>query len=290
MTAFALIAAVLVAVALVFVVPALAFGRRARRGSREALNVAVYRDQLRELDADLAAGTLSPENYDRARRELEARLLQDVTAADQTAASASVRGARSAIVAGLAVPLLALAVYFLVGTPRALSPDAAAPANADAVTEQQIAAMVEKLATRLKQNPDDAEGWAMLGRAYGVLGRLDESVTAYRNAAERMPNNAQILTDYADAIAMSRGRDLSGAPERLLEQALAIDPDHAKAQALAGTAAFSRGDYARAAALWEKLLTRLPPDSEIAAAVKGSIDEARAKGAAAAKGGAGKGR
>jgi cytochrome c-type biogenesis protein CcmH len=281
-TAFALTAAALVAVALGFVVPALARGRRLRQSSRDALNTAVYRDQLRELDVDLSAGTLSPEHYDKARRELEARLLQDVTQGAAAEATGGPRTIASAVVAGIAVPLLAAAVYLIVGTPQAIAPVAPGAVDADKITAHQIFAMVEKLAARLKENPDDAEGWARLGRAYGVLGRFDDAAAAYRNAAERMPDNAQVLTDYADALAMSRGRDLSGEPEKLILKALAIDPENAKALALAGTAAFNRGDYAQAATLWERLAKRLPPDSELAAAVKGSIEEARTKGAAPA--------
>ncbi|HYC44283.1 MAG TPA: c-type cytochrome biogenesis protein CcmI [Burkholderiales bacterium] len=277
MIAFLIAVAVLVAVALAFVVPVLASGRRRGRVSRDAVNTAVYRDQLRELDSDLAAGTLSPQHYDKARRELEARLLADV-AATEASAPAAQRGVRSAVVAAVAIPLLAGTVYLLVGTPRALAPEATAPRDAaDTVTAEQIAAMVEKLASRLKQNPGDAEGWAMLGRSYTVLGRHDEAAAAYRNAVERLPDNARLLTDYADALAMSRGRDLAGEPEKLLARALEIEPDNPKALALGGTAAFKRRDYAHAVRLWERLLAQLPPGSEIAKAVQGSIDEARAE-------------
>lgn len=284
MTAFLIAAAALAAVAIVFIVPPLLSAGCSSRVSRAAVNAAVYRDQLHELDADLAAGTLSPEHYERAHSELEARLLHDVAEAAETGGRPPVLGRKLAIAAALAVPLMAAAVYVLVGAPQALDPDALAVRGAPEATAQQVAAMVEKLAARLADNPADAEGWAMLGRSYGVLGRYAESAAAYRNAVERAAPDAQLLTDYADALAMARGRNLRGEPEMLLGKALAIDPDNAKALALAGTAAFERHDYTQAAALWERLMKRVPPDSELGRALQGSIAEARAL----AKGGSGK--
>ncbi len=272
MTVFWLIAAVLVLVALAFLLPPLlGRGRAAGQSTLRESNVALHRSQLKELDADLAAGTLSPGEHEEARRELERRLLDDAGAPDTPVATGTGRG--TAIAAGIAVPLAALLLYFAVGNPGALSPEAAGDAHA--ITRGQIESMVERLAARMKENPDDPEGWTMLGRSYAVLDRHAEAAAAYASAVKRSPPNAQLLADYADALAMSQGRKLQGEPERIIAQALKVDPDNVKALALAGTVAFQNQDFKRAIGHWERILKVVPPDSEIAEAVRDSIADAR---------------
>lgn len=237
--------------------------------SREAMNAAVYRDQLRELDADLASGAIAQADYERARQELERRVLEDFSHQEQAIS----RGGNRLVALGLlAVPLLSLGVYLAVGNPRVLTLEQDAR-----VTEQQIEAMVERLAAKLKDNPDDVEGWKMLGRSYGVMGRFPEAVEAYTRAAARAPRDADILVDLADVLAMASGRRLDGDPEKLIERALALDPKNLKGLALAGTAAFNRGDFAGAAARWERMLPLLAPDSEDARIVRENVEQARAK-------------
>jgi cytochrome c-type biogenesis protein CcmH len=259
---------------LLFVVPPL-LRRGLRTGAtRDAVNVAVYRDQLRELEVDLRAGTLAPDQHEKARGEIEARLLADVGKGD--AAAQPRRHTRAAALAlGLAVPICALAVYVAVGNPRALLPGTAGGANAHGVSAQQFEAMVSRLAARLKENPEDAEGWMMLGRSYAVLGRFGESSQAYAKAAARTPGDAQLLADYADALAMAQGRTLQGEPETILRRALAIDPNNVKALLLAGTAAFNRNDGAAAVRHWERVLGLLPAESDMIQRVQASIAEAR---------------
>ena len=136
MIVFWLIAAALAAVALLIVLRPLIRRPKAQQLSRSEANLSIYKDQLRELDADLAAGTLSPDDHRRARLELEARLLEDVPAVEVEPAPA--RGGRAALAVGIAVPLLAVAVYFAAGTPRALGPQASEPSAA------QVEAMVAR--------------------------------------------------------------------------------------------------------------------------------------------------
>jgi len=276
MTAFIVLGALLVAVALLFVVPPL-LRRGSRPGTtRDAVNVAVYRDQLRELDADLRAGTLARDQHERARAEIETRMLADVGKEETPARSP--RGSRAAaLILGLAVPVCALAVYLAVGNLGALAPNAGGTTMAQhGMSEQQFEALVERLAARLKDNPDDAEGWMMLGRSYAVLERFGESAEAYAKAAARAPGNAQLLADYADALAMAQGRRLQGEPEKLVARALAIDPLNVKALLLAGTAAFNRNDYSGAVRYWQRILDAVPGESEMAQRVRTSIAEARA--------------
>ncbi len=274
MTSFVVLGVVLIAGALMFVVPPLLRRGLPPGATRDAVNVAVYRDQLRELDADLRAGTLAADQHEKARREIKARLLADM--GEVEAPAQTPRRARAAALAlGLAVPICTLAVYMAVGNPRALLPQTAEGGNQHGLSAQQFEALVSRLAARLKDNPEDAEGWMMLGRSYAVLGRFGEASEAYAKAAARMPRDAQLLADYADALAMAQGRTLQGEPEKIILRALAIDPDNLKALLLAGTAAFNRNDHPTAIRHWERALKVLPGESYMVQRVQASIAEAR---------------
>lgn len=275
MSAFLIGVIVLTAVALLFVLPPLLRRQPAASAppGRDQLNLAVLRDQLRELDADLASGTIGPEAHDSARRDLERRVAQEVRPPAMPAPAADRRW--SAWLVGLAVPVAAASLYLLVGTPAALDPVQTGRGDgAHDVTQQQIEAMVEGLAQKLRSQPDNAEGWRMLARSYDALGRFDEASAAYAHLARLTPDDASMLADYADTLAMARGRSLQGEPEKLVARALAADPQHVKALALAGSAAYERRDYGKAVAHWKKILVLVPPDSELARTTAGSIAEA----------------
>ena len=262
MTLFWAIGAGLALVTLGIALRPLLFTVRKTDLSRSKANIDIYRDQLRELDADRAAGTLADADYEAARLELESRLLADVVPE-----SAPSRGAsrRLIVTLALAVPLCAAALYYAVGDPRSID----APV-------QNLEAMVERLAAHLRENPDDAAGWKLIGRAYASMNRHAEAADAYAKAAVRAPRDAQLLADLAEALAMARGRSLEGEPEKLLERALALEPDNLKALALAGTAAFGRRDYRAAVRHWEKMVPLVPRDSEEGRSIQASVDEAKA--------------
>jgi cytochrome c-type biogenesis protein CcmH len=162
------------------------------------------------------------------------------------------------------------------------------------LSNAQIGAMVDALAQRLRTDPANVEGWDMLARSYVALNRYREAANAYAHLAALVPDNAEVLADYADALATAQGDSLLGEPERLLARALAIDPRHVKSLALAASAAFQRGDYTQAETRWKQVLELVPPDSEFAQATQASIEQARARepgavaraGTPAAQGGA----
>jgi cytochrome c-type biogenesis protein CcmH len=261
MILFWAIGAALAAAALVLVLRPLLFHRPREGLSPPQANLSVYRDHLRELDADLASGKLAAADYERARTELEARLLEDVVEEP-----ARRRGSTRALTAALAlaVPLGAAALYFAIGNPDAIDSPAV-----------HLETMVQRLAAHLRENPDDTAGWKLLGRSYASLERFPEAADAYARAAVRAPRDAQLLADFAEALAMARGRRLEGEPEQLIARALELEPANLKALALAGTAAFARKEYAAAAAQWEKMLPLVPAGSEDARSIQASVDEAR---------------
>ena len=276
MTLFWLTGAVAAAAVIAWVLRPLLTRKNAAPPSRVAANAAIYRDQLRELDADLAAGTLAREDYERARAELEARALRDAGQPDAPPAQPPDRpaveppGRRFAWGLAAAVPLVAVLLYVLVGTPGAIDREGQLHAS-----RAQVEAMVERLAARLRENPDDVTGWKLLGRSYGVMGRYGEAALAYANAAKLAPRDAQLLADLADVLAMARGQSLQGEPEQLALRALEIEPGNLKALALAGSAAFERKDYAAAAKHWERMLAYVEPNSEDARSIQQNVAEAR---------------
>ena len=117
----------------------------------------------------------------------------------------------------------------------------------------------------------------MLARSYTVLGRFGDAIPAYARAAELQPNNAALLSDYADAVAATQQTANNPRSIALIERALKADPKYPKALALAGSAAFDRGEYAVAIAHWQKIADQLPPGSELAPRVQAMIGEAREK-------------
>lgn len=287
MTVFLVVCAIFLLIALAFALPPFLRNPRARRAvERNATNVAIYRDQLQDLERDLAAGTLAPEQFEKDRQELSRRMLEDVQpGAEDTQPKTASRAARYAPAIAIAaiLPVAAALIYTHVGTPRALDPEAMQAKGRESesqFTREEIEGMVAQLAERMDKNPDDLQGWILLARSYAAMGRFPEAVKAFEHAVKLKGNDAQLLADYADAMAMTNGETLSGEPTRIIDRALATDPDNAKALALAGTAAFERGDHAMAVKHWERLLGNLPPDSESAQSVKATIEEARSRAAA----------
>ncbi len=276
MTPFLIVSGLLALGALLFVIPPLLSRKAASRNSSDSINTALYRDQLGDLDDDLRAGTLSPEHYEKARQEIEARLLEDVGTGDAVE-SQPLHGRASAIALGLALPLCAIALYLAVGSPQALVPGqgTAAGGGAHEITAGQIEEMIQKLEARLQAEPDNAEGWIMLARTYNAVDRFDKAAAAYAKATKQLPNDAQLLADYADTLAMAQGRRLQGEPEQLIQRALKIDPNNIKALALSGSVAFDTKQYPKAVDYWERILRLVPADSDFARQVSSSVAEAR---------------
>jgi cytochrome c-type biogenesis protein CcmH len=184
------------------------------------------------------------------------------------------------------VVLVAVAGYLWTGSPSLVTETAAVaaaqPASAPhALGADQINAMAEKLKERLKDKPDDAEGWAMLGRSYAVLGRAQEAVPAYARAVELVGENAGLLADYADVLALANNRSLEGEPMKMIQRALKANPDQLKALSLAGTYAFEKKDYATAVKYWERIVVLAPnspdapKDPRFVDQVRASVAEAR---------------
>lgn len=242
--------------------------------SSQRLNAAIYRDQLQTLERDLARGIISPADYEATQDELQLRLLDDTEApATPASHSASFWSARrTAAVITLLFPLGAAGLYGWLGAPAAIDPMATQKANSEKVLQ-----MVETLAEKLKANPDNPLGWAMLARSYKVLGRLPEAEQAFLKAGDLVNTDPDLLVDYADLLAARADNKMEGRPLALVNQALTLNPQHPMGLMMSGVAAYRRADYAVAVAQWEKLLVLLEPGTPDAQQIEADIADARAK-------------
>ncbi|MEO7851816.1 MAG: c-type cytochrome biogenesis protein CcmI [Rubrivivax sp.] len=244
--------------------------------SARQANLAVLRAQLLQLDDERASGVLNSAQHAQSRADIERRVLEEesVAAAPDSAGS---RRTTAALVL-LAVPALAIALYAHLGSQRALSGEAAG-ASAAEPSAQDIEVLVTRLADRMAAQPpgrvEDAEGWAMLGRTYAALQRYPQAGDAIAKARQLTPDDAQLIADQADVLAMQQGQSLRGQPTALIDRALQIDPNNLKALALAGSAAFERQDFANAVKHWRAASRLVPPDSEFARGLQGSLAEAQ---------------
>mgnify|MGYP003557264325 CR=1 FL=1 len=288
MTSFWVISGIFIVTALLCIVPTLLRNRDVQHENLEhdAVNITVYRDQLAELDKDLENDILTQEQYNKSKLELQQRMLQDVPEEEKMIIKTNKRTHNIALSTfiTLVLPLAAVFLYLAIGDTRGLLPQAQlanatqmnrSGGNESPAGHDNFSSVLENLIARLKDNPNDIEGWIMLGRTYAIMERYTEASNTYAKLVELVPDNPQILSDYADVLAMKNQGSLAGKPTELIHAALRIDPQYPKALALAGTAEFEQKKFAQAAEHWEKLLAVIPADSQLAKSVKDSIDEAK---------------
>ena len=201
-------------------------------------------------------------------------MLDETASASATTVAASSR--KSAWTLALALPAVTLALYLHLGRREALEPlVATANASSEQTSRGEVEAVAQRLADKLKESPDSSGGWALLARSYMLLQRFDDARAAYAKATALETNDAALLADYADALAMVQGRKLEGEPERLVLKALVIDPNHLKSLVLAGTAALARKDYTAALKHWSRARALVGDDNPLAPSLDAGITEAR---------------
>ena len=237
-----------------------------------------FKRQLAELQDSHAKGALTKAQLELQTAALERRLLDLLLHdTDAPAGQAAGRKASGRLLAGIAsaIVLIAGAGYWFTGMPAQDAPVASeAEGQPNAA---QIIAMVDKLAERLKQDPSDADGWAMLARSYSFLQRSPEAVDAYAQAVALRKDDATLLVDYADALAAKNNHNLAGEPMKLVARALKLEPGNIKGLALAGTDAFIRQDFAQAVRYWSEVEKVGAPDSALVQRVTASLQEARSR-------------
>jgi len=287
MPVFWIVATLLTVVALAFVLVPLLRRRAVDAPTLREANLAALRSQRQEIEADVAQGVLPREAKEEALADLVARASEDLEAIPEGPAAAPKRPWPAAIAFALLVPACAFGIYLWVGLPAALDPRAVSAAGGagaqGAMGDHQLDELVNQLAQKVRERPDDVQGWNLLARSYNAMGRTADALEAYRHLATIAPNDPQVLADYADALGLSRGKNLSGEPAEIIQRALKIDPKHPKSLALAGTVTLNEGKFAESLAYWERLYAALPPDSQDLGEIRNIVEDVRSRAAAAGK-------
>jgi cytochrome c-type biogenesis protein CcmH len=286
MSVFWGIAAIMMIVALLFTAPwVLRAGRSAKaRPDPDALNVQVIKTQLAELEADLKMGRLDESQYTAARQDLERELLDDLSPAEAAAQPRPARSGRwAALLLVIAIPAVSLALYQVLGTEQiiplleqggstgtASSASTTSPGRHE-MGEQSLEQMVDLLAARLKDKPDDLRGWILLARSNETLHRYADALAAYGNARRLSGDNPELLADYADALVMANGGRFNDEAGELLQKALEGQPDNVKALWLIGHWKNQQGAWSEALTYWQRAAALLPPGGEDAKVIAGQI-------------------
>ncbi len=278
MTLFLIMAAALVLLALLFVLPPL-LGSGAPsppEAPRQAqASLRVLREQWAQLRADHAGGRIAAADYALACAELERRALQEGRA---TATAVDARPARRwAAAIALLLPLITAALYGALGNPAGITAggDPMVTASADHDAPGQMTDLLAGLIQRLEANPAAPAGWTMLANTYLTLEDFAGGAATWQRIGANAPDDPTVLADWADILATAANGDFTGEPDRLIGRVLARAPDEVKGLALAGTSAFFRHDYPAAIGYWERLLTRVEPDDPVRAQIQTGLDEAR---------------
>jgi len=268
--------------------------------------ISALKRQILQIDELRQSGALSSEAAASTRAELERKLLdlvlhapsapaapaaatKGVSAGSQASATAPAPRPSGKLVMGLAafVIVFGAAGYAWRGSHNGWSVAPGQPGTAAASDEAsaggaphelgsaQIEGMISTLAEKLKAEPNNADGWLMLGRSYAALQRYPEAIPAFRKVMDLQPKNGQAMADLADAIAMTQQRSFKGEPTKLIAAALKADPDNLKALALAGTLAYENKDLPGAIKQWEHAVKVGPADNDLVRQLQENINEVR---------------
>jgi cytochrome c-type biogenesis protein CcmH len=274
MLAFWITAAALLLLGYAFFIPALLGKTRAERLSRARLNLALHRQRQEELARE-AAG---PEELARLAAESERNLLGDLEAAPAPQAAPAAGSGRALLLYALAsLPIFAFSVYLALGRPDLVDLPPQAPAAKMADVEDSI----RKLAERLKEKPDDLEGWVLLGRSLQATRQPAQAVTAYEYALKLDPENLDLQGLLAEALAEAHQGATEGRPAEIVADILRKDPNHKGALWLAGVAAAERKDIPKAVEHWTRLQAQFPKESEEARQIGQYIAEVQGAASAA---------
>jgi cytochrome c-type biogenesis protein CcmH len=265
--------------------------RRQRTASRDAYNLAVYRDQLAEVERDLARGVLTAEQADAARTEIGRRILA-LNPAAATAGPSSAMPFAMATAAVLLLPFAAWALYAALGSPgmpdqpyasRGANPSPAAAQNAGQAANAgerpphvDMAEAVQKLTAHLKENPDDLTGWVLLARSDMSLGRFQEAADAYKRAVDLSDKRADILGDWGEALVLATSGTVTPAAKEAFQAGLK-DPELApRSRYYLALAQMQQGDTKGALQAWVDLEADSPADADWLPMVRKRIEQTSA--------------
>jgi cytochrome c-type biogenesis protein CcmH len=249
MVVFILLALTLTAVCLLLVLRPLLRQQVSDASEKTDDLVAVYRDKLIKLKRQLDEEEIDNDQYQLAKQELEVALACELPANEQADKHGYSNVGTGWIIA-IGVPVTAIALYLAFGTPKALSPEFL---HAESGSPQSIDAMTSELKQKLAANPDNLQGWLLLGRSYAALAQEEKSSQAFARATQLAPDDADVLLDYAESIARLRNDSFAGEPEQIIDRALLLDPDSLRGRILKGIVFFQQDQREHALAVWQPL-------------------------------------
>ena len=282
MTVFVIFGALLIFLALYLIVPPLLKRQPLTPAQKTQQHIGSVRTELRKFKTDLDGGSLNQQAYNNARQKLATQVLEEIEYPGKIKIDLPpLRGRWAGWMVGLLIPALALGIYTRLGKPELIrlsaSPMAQTNGNHGSDDVGSIEDMITALKEKLISNPEDAEGWYMLARSYMSQKQYPEAVEAMEKVVALKNDNANILMQYADALAMTNNGRVSGEPEKIIHQALELEPNHPEALWLAGIAAEEQNLHEKAIGHWEKALGQMQDDPESKELLNEAITDARSK-------------
>ncbi len=260
---FLLIAACLVLLALLFILPPLWRQRPIAKAAIDERNIAIAQHRLAELTEQLQSNALSQAQYDEQRAELEQALSDDLELQKQGEAS-TLQGRWLAYLLMAMLPVLGGSLYALLGNYKAISPtpEMLGTNEPNIPNQEAINKMVNGLAEKMKTDPNNAQGWLMLGKSYKHLQQYAKAVDAYAQAYKLLGDKPDVMLQYADALSFANDEQVTGKAAELAFKALALEPNNPNALWLSGMAKAQAGEFMAAKKLWTTLRDSLPEGSE----------------------------
>jgi cytochrome c-type biogenesis protein CcmH len=235
-------------------------GRRTRP-QNDGSETAVYTDQLNEIGRDAAAGLIGSSEAQAARVEISRRLLAAADHRRDPPLASNVRLRRTvALIALIGLPIVAIALYLPLGSPRLGDFPLAERTRVPDAT-QPLDNLVAQVEAHLEQNPTDGRGWNVLAPVLAKLGRYDDAVRAYRNSITYNGESAARRADLGEALMGAAGGVVTSEAKAEFERAVALNADEAKASYFLGLAAEQDGRNADAASIWREMLAKAPPEA-----------------------------
>ncbi len=286
MTLFWIILAVMILVALAMTIPVLLRQHKMADLDRDRQNVVIARERLAELEQERENGDLTPEEFELAKLELEQALLQDLQAEEGAASQPDTAGYGQLAMWLLIIllPLFTVLIYLQIGSPQlaGVTGDEAPsrPAAEHGEMPGSIEEMVARLEQKLEQDPENPEGWYMLGRSYMATQQYPKAAQAFERVNRLVADQPQVMLAWADALIRSQGGSTAGRPAELVRRAVQLDPDSATALWLAGMVEEEAGDHPKALAHWRRLEAMLTEDPASQQKLRELIDGLEKKQAA----------
>lgn len=260
-----------------------------RKEVRSGSDVAVYRDQLQEVDRDRAAGLIGKNEAEAARVEISRRLLAATDNPQTTPARVSGTTALwhrrvLAVIALLLLPLGSAGLYLRLGSPELVSAPLAGERDSETDQQASLAGLIAKVEAHLERNPQDGRGWEVLAPVYMRIGRYSDAVNAWRNALQILGEDADREANLGEALVAEANGIVTSDAKAAFVRSVTLDKTTVSARYYLGVAAEQDGKREEAAAIWRDLIAEAPPDAHWVDDVRTALARVEGKAAPAPSG------